>query len=69
MLNFQLKVKIAFLMFLIPVLRISAILYVYLIGHSPSGLFRTNANNDKLLTRLRILTGGRQTSWLFKSGG
>ena len=22
---------------------------VYLIGHSPSGLFRTNANNDKLI--------------------
>ena len=21
--------------------------YVYLIGHSPSGLFRTDANNDK----------------------
>ena len=45
---------------------------VYLIGHSPSGLFRTNANNDKLIfkiniTRLRIPTGGRQTSWLFTS--
>ena len=22
---------------------------VYFIGHSPSGLFRTNANNDKLI--------------------
>ena len=47
-------------------------MYVYLIGHSPSGLFRTNANNDKLIfkintTRLRIPTGGRQTSWLFTS--
>ena len=24
-------------------------MYLYLIGHSPSGLFRTNANNDKLI--------------------
>ena len=24
--------------------------YVYLIGHSPSGFFRTNANNDKLIS-------------------
>ena len=24
---------------------------VYLIGHSPTGLFRTNANNDKLILK------------------
>ena len=49
---------------------LSSVLYVngnvYLIGHSTSGLFRTNANNDKLIliqiniTRLRI---PRQTNW------
>ena len=42
-------------------------MYVYVIGHSSSGLFRTNANNDKLIFKLRIPTGGRQTSWLFTS--
>ena len=45
-------------------------MYVYVIGHSPSGLLRTNANKQWQLnipiniTRLRIRTGGRQTSWL-----
>ena len=44
---------------------------VYIIGHSPSGLFRTNVeNNDKLIfkkntAKLRIPTVRRQTSWLF----
>ena len=43
---------------------------VYVIGHSPLGLFRTNEINIEiniLVTRLRIPTGGRQTSWLFTS--
>ena len=41
--------------------------YVYFIGHSPLGLSGTNANIQTNLTRLRIPTGGRQTSWLFTS--
>ena len=43
--------------------------YVHLIGHSPSGLFRTSVNKywPINITRLRIPTGGRQTSWLFTS--
>ena len=41
---------------------------VYIIGHSPLGLFRTNDINIEInITRLRIPTGGRQTSWLFTS--
>ena len=40
---------------------------VYVIEHSPLGLFRTNPNNDKLKFKLRIPTGGRQNSWLFTS--
>ena len=46
---------------------------LYVIGHSPLGLFRTNeTNTDKQIfkiniTRLRIPTGGRQTSWPFTS--
>ena len=50
-------------------------MYVYVIGHSPSGLFRTNVNkqcqiniqNKHNYSRLRIPTGRRQTSWLFTS--
>ena len=39
------------------------------IGHSPLKLFRFNINSDKYvnITRLRIPTGVRQTSWLFTS--
>ena len=46
---------------------------VYVISHSPSGPFRTNVNKQWWIniqiniTRLRISTGGRQTSWLFTS--
>ena len=46
------------------------ILYVYLIGHSPLGLFRTNINKkwqiniQMNVTTFRIPTGRRQTSWL-----
>ena len=45
---------------------------VYVIGHSPLGLFRTNVNKQWQINiqicitcRLRIPAGGRQTSWLF----
>ena len=47
--------------------------YVYVIGHSPLGLFRTNVNRKRYIniqisiTRLRIPPGGRQASWLFTS--
>ena len=50
-------------------------MYVNLIGHFPLGLFRTNINKQwqiniqMIITTLRILTGRRQTSWLFTSAG
>ena len=33
----------------------------------PIGAFRTNAKNDKLIFKLKIPTGGRQTSCIFTS--